>query len=893
MTASDNAYKSRKYKHKYNYLIKQLIGGGINNLLLDDISESTVLEVQKMNPFNIYHSDFKNIIRNANIDTLKLLKKKQFTVTEKLTFPTGTHDTIREYQNYFCFLIDDLLPIDYQNRELPYKSKFNIKLVTNLIMLMDTDVDKLNNYMISCIDAKKIDIDKSKLAGFNIFHLLSLSLNTLIDDSSENKLKYFKKYYRDIDEILLQLSPDLLNEKFNGQTPYQILTSSSKTSTITDSIELDDDLCLLISELLIKYINTLYQISKSKLSDSIDFGDDDKIIKNIIFSKIANTNKYTNNGKIILHITIPLLDIFNISNSYNLLNLAINRKLPNDIIRHLLLERVGVIERSKQFDKLVTNIIKKFNNQNWTNYLNHIQKYGLHIPESNPENQQIVTNLIRKIYSDEINSSDLDINISKISDSVFLNKIKTIIPSDKMKVTGSWIYFQTNYVVDPKLLWKVFINPLPVYFLQVLWLIFSLVKDGKFPYSFKIFTSPMSIRKSDRGIWAESSKDPKFVIYLAGSDLITCIRCINTVIPAKLATKYGFDDHPSFTKKYNNLISYGQGGFTELGPDGLPSSSREQITKTYQNEDSRQSKLKQFYEGEGFYKYKGSIDSLIDSKTTRDITDVLSMDDDITFKGCFEKLLFTHNTNLVIFGKILTESNPSLKSSPPRGLQFRYGLDSQYGEIKFIMHDNFWQDCQKSIFDSNVYNFPSATRISKTGAICNDVVNIADIEEDLKHDALIYDYRHRVMISIDRGDECMPNSLLSKPSWCNYQLHLNCERELNKYVYKIIVPHFVKNLEYNGKTFSSLIETNKLNDKIVYSNIDMNQNDYYDYQDKDIYKEFSVYQVDKHSRDIAIKNRTSSTSAKSSKISASKLAFLNEEFLYLKMLIDYFKIKQC
>ncbi len=166
-----------------------------------------------------------------------------------------------------------------------------------------------------------------------------------------------------------------------------------------------------------------------------------------------------------------------------------------------------------------------------------------------------------------------------------------------------------------------------------------------------------------------------------------------------------------------------------------------------------------------------------------------------------KKLLWTHNTPLTTLYKMMIgEYDRHIKCCDPtlyRGAQFRYGLDSQYGDVMFIMKPTGWWKRMKGVNftdGSVIIDKPFIGRWFQGDFLVYEGKNIKVINERLNQEAQKYGYRPHDI----RGDgtECMSNPPWDF-TWCNSQMHLGQDVDLNL-VDTVLVPQW-------------LISDNKLN----------------------------------------------------------------------------------
>lgn len=174
---------------------------------------------------------------------------------------------------------------------------------------------------------------------------------------------------------------------------------------------------------------------------------------------------------------------------------------------------------------------------------------------------------------------------------------------------------------------------------------------------------------------------------------------------------------------------------------------------------------------------------------------MISKEEDIS--GVFRSLLFTHNTPYsTLLRMISKEYQPYIrccdeKGNPiGRGAQFRHGLDSQYGDVIFIMKpDRKWWIDKKGV-DRNGHkrSSPNFGRFfSFKYPITDYKTDKQSIEKALEQEALMSTFRDKDL----RGDgtecEVSPTPNLT---WCFTQMHLGGNVGLGN-VYKILVPRWI------------------------------------------------------------------------------------------------------
>lgn len=194
-----------------------------------------------------------------------------------------------------------------------------------------------------------------------------------------------------------------------------------------------------------------------------------------------------------------------------------------------------------------------------------------------------------------------------------------------------------------------------------------------------------------------------------------------------------------------------------------------------------------------------------------------------SFASVINYLLFTHNTFLSVLYSMVTSNDSrhirccdSEGTILNRGAQFRYGIDSQYGDVAFIMKPDFWRNMKGSDHKNRgpkehvvVGHFYKKDFLEYTGE-----ANIYLVERWLENEARIYDYRPET--SGLTGKECKQGTW--NVSWCNIQLHIG-ENVGFEHVEKVYAPAWilydndtVAKIEHNGvnTTLLRLLVSNQL-----------------------------------------------------------------------------------
>ena len=162
-------------------------------------------------------------------------------------------------------------------------------------------------------------------------------------------------------------------------------------------------------------------------------------------------------------------------------------------------------------------------------------------------------------------------------------------------------------------------------------------------------------------------------------------------------------------------------------------------------------------------------------------------------KNIFDELLWTHNMPLSIFYKILISSDDKDAVLRPssKGLFFRYGVDSQYGEVIFIMKPGFFYK-----YSTRQTYFEHLFLKNKDGITDRYWTTSIEIKEKLKKDANMFSYRilnkdtdlANILASFS-GNEC--NSNTWNNSWCNMQMTMHEDVYFNDVLF-VLLPEWIK-----------------------------------------------------------------------------------------------------
>lgn len=168
-------------------------------------------------------------------------------------------------------------------------------------------------------------------------------------------------------------------------------------------------------------------------------------------------------------------------------------------------------------------------------------------------------------------------------------------------------------------------------------------------------------------------------------------------------------------------------------------------------------------------------------------------------RGVFNNLLFTHNTNLNVAFKMFSGEFNSIRCCDStgriigRGAQFRWGLDSQYGDAKLIMKEDFWRKYSKGAIDKN--GIRKVDYVVFTDIWREIQTNYEEVKDSLKEEARAYTFRER------KRSNDMPCEKKDF-SWCNFQIHIAENVSLDD-IDKVILPRYLlksKSLTESGES---------------------------------------------------------------------------------------------
>ena len=251
-------------------------------------------------------------------------------------------------------------------------------------------------------------------------------------------------------------------------------------------------------------------------------------------------------------------------------------------------------------------------------------------------------------------------------------------------------------------------------------------------------------------------------------------------------------------------------------------------------------------------------------------------------------LLWTHNTPIPTFHKILNSGR--LIFSAKLGLQFRHGIDSQYGDVIFIMKPEWYDQNLKvlQLYNKDETNIYCGRSKKLWHPFYENDTNILFLSNKtgfafaLQREYEYYTYRQFNIKG--NGSECIDKISKKKdmdwnlPSWCDLQLHLCQNVEVNNNnILKIMLPRWYKD------HFPKIVQ-----DKLKQLNITYifygpsNKNNFYNYiedcEDNEYYNQFKIQTFESVNQSNC---RNFSPLENSSTICLSDLSFADAERNYI------------
>lgn len=178
-------------------------------------------------------------------------------------------------------------------------------------------------------------------------------------------------------------------------------------------------------------------------------------------------------------------------------------------------------------------------------------------------------------------------------------------------------------------------------------------------------------------------------------------------------------------------------------------------------------------------------------------------------RGMFHSLLPTHNTSLDTALNMFLGNFQYIKGVEKtgehvypvgRGAQFRWGIDSQYGEVIFIMKPQFWRNYSKGVEES--FGAPKIT----DEVIFNDFWagkqrNELEAEEQMKLEASYFGFREPHVVDVEYCKNIKDRKNLT---WCNIQIHIGENVSLDD-VETVLFPRYLGSVHNNPKFENQLV----------------------------------------------------------------------------------------
>jgi len=296
--------------------------------------------------------------------------------------------------------------------------------------------------------------------------------------------------------------------------------------------------------------------------------------------------------------------------------------------------------------------------------------------------------------------------------------------------------------------------------------------------------------------------------------------------------------------------------------------------------------IKDTFDGENYFKYKGETDPMEKNWIVSNEIVLEAIENKENMHNCFKELLYTHNTTFDSFMEIFGGEEKVILAGR-KGAQFRYGIDSQYGDVTFIMKKGFQTFCGKG------KTFEGIEKGSRCYVTIDYVVKPGNSEmckldknseKFIKDNAKLFSFREFDKFETFSSAICMKTEYDFLPTWCNIQLHLNCNVSIDL-IETIIIPGFYKN------RVDKLVLSEDITKKIIYIENIAEKNyysckDYYQcIQDEHIPNEALTRRVSRPP-DRDYKETKYPVFGNSSKISTSPQVFDEQTKIYMKKVIE-------
>ena len=327
-----------------------------------------------------------------------------------------------------------------------------------------------------------------------------------------------------------------------------------------------------------------------------------------------------------------------------------------------------------------------------------------------------------------------------------------------------------------------------------------------------------SVRIDGRPPVAYSDKDPKYIIYVYGKtkeeSYLNTRRVLSRLVAIYLEFASDTETHvetstqgPSFCKMLTPMIWYTQGGYPEV--------RRHHIQHLNDMNDKIEALKKAGFEGPNLFKHSEYDDP---GKGLGPSSALLaSIDRFEDLQNSFRELLWTHNSPLESAKNIL---DYGYIRPGDLGTQFRYGLDSQYGHVKFVMRRNFEKNKSgRDAWATRRNNERKSTNEPYFYSIFEQKENKHTLEGKFKRD----EAKRATYITYQRGACVGENPDTPLKTWCNHQMHLDDVVYMDDVLF-VIAPSYVRSEIENLKL------PEDLNKKIKY--VEAGPDDYVETRDE-------------------------------------------------------------
>lgn len=291
----------------------------------------------------------------------------------------------------------------------------------------------------------------------------------------------------------------------------------------------------------------------------------------------------------------------------------------------------------------------------------------------------------------------------------------------------------------------------------------------------------------------------------------------------------------------------------------------------------------------------------------------------VSFKGLARLLFFTHNTMLSVLYTLLRGPNAHFIRAVDergviinRGAQFRYGIDSQYGDVVFVMKNDFWRGLKGTgEHGRNVTQHVHFGHFYKHDFVeYKGEANQFLVKRWLELEAMAFDYRPETYGL--NGKECKQREW--NVTWCNLQVHVGENIDFH-HIEKVYAPAWIVHdsetmakISANGLNITVLLQavTNQLPyypDNQTVPEVNLLNGKFHLYGPKrasdhyhKIEKAHSRYRYRQHTgaiytaiepTNVAYSVQTHRHRSSSSAISLSEVAFLDLQSKYITDLVAY------